>query len=160
MTAEAPENGAQQHVSVGFQVTVDCTDAYQQARFWSQVLGYEIEHKDELIRGLQAKGFVKDDDVIEIDGGLYFRIGVGIRRPGFDDTRVREPGGRLLFLNDPRPKTEKNRLHLDVHVGAERLTAEVERVVALGAKVLYECNEMGGHWFTLTDPEGNEFCIQ
>jgi hypothetical protein len=147
-------------VQVGFQVTVDCTDAYRQAVFWSQVLGYEIEHKDDFIRGLMARGHVGPDDVIEIDGSLYFRIGVGIRRPGVDDEQVRAPGARMLFLNDPRPKTEKNRLHLDVHVGSDRLAGEVERLVGLGAKVLYERDENGGHWVTMTDPEGNEFCLQ
>ncbi len=77
-----------------------------------------------------------------------------------DDEQVRAPGSRLLFLNDPRPKTEKNRMHLDVHVGADRVSAEVERIIGLGAKVLYERTEMGGHWVTLADPEGNEFCVQ
>lgn len=145
---------------VGFQVTVDCTDAYRQAVFWSQVLGYEIERKDAFIRDLIDRGLVTDTDVLEIDGSLFFRIGIGIRQRGVDDEHVRAPGARLLFLNDPRPKTEKNRLHLDVHVGRERLPAEVERLVGLGAKVLYEHDERDGHWVTLTDPEGNEFCLQ
>lgn len=146
---------------VGFQVTLDCTDAYRQAVFWSQVLGYEIErHHDALIRDLLAKGQLGQADVMEIEGTLFFRIGVGIRRPGVDEEQVRAPGGRMLLLNDPRPKTEKNRMHLDVHVGTDRLPAEVERVVRLGAKVLYERDEAGGRWVTLTDPEGNEFCLQ
>jgi hypothetical protein len=160
VSASTPTGDSGRVPQVGFQVTMDCTDAYRQAVFWSQVLGYEIEHKDELIRGLRAKELISDDDVIEIDGGLYFRIGVGIRQSGVDDERVRAPGARMLFLNDPRPKTEKNRVHLDVHVGADRLATEAERLVELGAKVLYERTEMGGHWITLTDPEGNEFCLQ
>ena len=147
-------------VPMGFQVTVDCSDPYRQAVFWSQVLGYEIERKDEFIRDLIGRGHIGDADVIEIDGGLFFRVGVGIRGPGVGDDRVRAPGARMLFLHDPRPKTEKNRMHLDVHVGPARLASEVERAVALGAKVLYERNERGGHWVTLTDPEGNEFCLQ
>lgn len=158
MSAGTPEPGA--GLELGFQVTVDCSDAYRQAQFWSQVLGYEIENKDGLIRDLMAKGFVGEDDVVEIDGARYFRIGVGIRRRDRTEAQVREPGARLLFLNDPRPKTEKNRLHLDIHVGPDRLASELERVVGLGAKVLYERNEQGGHWFTMTDPEGNEFCLQ
>jgi hypothetical protein len=147
-------------LQVGFQVTVDCTDAYRQAQFWSQVLGYEIEHKDALIRDLLSKELISQADVMEIEGALYFSIGIGIRQPGLDETQVRAPGARLLFLNDPRPKTEKNRLHLDVHVGAERRASEAERLIELGAKMLYECNESGGHWITMADPEGNEFCLQ
>jgi hypothetical protein len=147
-------------VQVGFQVTVDCSDPYQQAVFWSQALGYEIEHKDDFIRDLMARGYISDDDVIEIDGSLFFRIGIGIRRPGLDDEQVRAAGARMLFLADARPKTEKNRLHLDLHVGKDRLTSEAERLVGLGAKMLYEHEERDGHWITLTDPEGNEFCLQ
>jgi len=147
-------------MQVGFQVTMDCVDAYRQAVFWSQVLGYEIERKDAFIRQLMAQGVVGETDVIEIEGGLFFRVGVGIRRADVDDAHVGAPGARLLFLNDPRPKTEKNRVHLDVHVGSERLAAEAERLVGLGATVLYEYDERDGHWITLTDPEGNEFCLQ
>lgn len=54
----------------------------------------------------------------------------------------------------------KNRLHLDVHAGPERREAEVERLVGLGATVLREVAEQGGTWVVLTDPEGNEFCVQ
>jgi hypothetical protein len=146
---------------VGFQVTLDCTDAYRQAVFWSQALGYEIErHYGPMIRDLLAKGHVTEADVVEIDGTLFWRPGIGIRQPGVDEQQVRAPGARILFLNDPRPKTEKNRMHLDLTVGAERLSAEVERLVGLGAKVLYEHDERDGHWVTLADPEGNEFCVQ
>jgi hypothetical protein len=150
----------EQDFQVGFQVTVDCTEPYRQARFWSGVLGYEIERKDDFIRGLLDAGRVGESDVVEIDGSLFFRIGIGIRRAGLDDEQVRGPGARMLFLNDPRPKTGKNRLHLDVHVGPERLRAELERIVALGATFQYEHDEPDGHWITLTDPEGNEFCLQ
>lgn len=54
----------------------------------------------------------------------------------------------------------KNRLHLDVHAGPERREAEVERLVGLGATVLREVAEQGGAWTVLSDPEGNEFCVQ
>ena len=145
---------------VGFQVTLDCSDPYQQAVFWSRALGYEIERQDEFIRGLIDRGAVTEDAVIEIDGSLFWRIGVGIRKAGTDDTQVREPGNRMLFLADDRPKTEKNRMHLDLHVGPDRRSEEVGRLVGLGAKVLYECDEPGGHWVTMSDPEGNEFCVQ
>ena len=147
-------------VQVGFQVTVDCTDPYRQAQFWSQVLGYEIERKDALIHDLTAKGLIGPADVVEIEGMLFFRVGIGIRQSGLDDSQVRAPGARMLFLNDPRPKTEKNRLHLDVHVGPERLASEAERLIRLGAKTLYEHDAPDGHWITMTDPEGNEFCLQ
>ena len=56
---------------------------------------------------------------------------------------------------------ERNQpLHLDIHVGEERIRAEVERLVALGAAEGKEWREVGGHWIAMTDPEGNEFDVQ
>jgi hypothetical protein len=158
--SDAPNDAPGSGPVIGFQVTVDCTDPYRQAVFWSEVLGFEIERQDDFIRGIIEQGLAGEDDVIEIEGTLFWRIGIGIRRPGFDDARAREPGARMLFLNDPRPKTEKNRMHLDVNVGSDRLPDEVDRLIGLGAKKLYELDEAGGHWVTMTDPEGNEFCVQ
>jgi hypothetical protein len=44
-------------------------------------------------------------------------------------------GPRVFFLKVPEDKIAENRLHLDVHVEPE------------------------GHWITMLDPEGNEFCL-
>ena len=57
-------------------------------------------------------------------------------------------------------KQVKNRLHLDLNPGDGTLTAELERLTALGATVLARHNrgsDLG--WFVLADPEGNEFCV-
>lgn len=68
----------------------------------------------------------------------------------------------------PESKTQKNRLHLDLQVGAGKppeerhalVTAEVARVSALGAtKVEERTNAMGEYWIVMLDPEGNEFCV-
>jgi hypothetical protein len=32
--------------------------------------------------------------------------------------------------------------------------------VTLGARIVTEFDEPEGHWITMLDPEGNEFCIQ
>lgn len=67
---------------------------------------------------------------------------------------------RFLFLKVPEPKTAKNRLHLDllVDAGTPR-SAEVDRLVSLGAKHLADKDEWGQSWAVLNDPEGNEFCV-
>jgi hypothetical protein len=70
-------------------------------------------------------------------------------------------GGPVLgFQRVPEERAGKNRLHLDLGAAAGG-HAEVERLVGLGATVL---GERGGDaeglvWTTLTDPEGNEFCV-
>ena len=77
------------------------------------------------------------------------------------------PFGWLVFVPVPEPKTVKNRVHLDVQVGAglepgERagvVASEVERLTQLGARHLRTFDEMGEHWVVMADPEGNEFCV-
>ena len=63
-------------------------------------------------------------------GALVWKVGAAITSPDPDRPRV-------LFQAVPEPKTVKNRLHLDVRVGAERREAEVARLVALGATELW-----------------------
>lgn len=62
-----------------------------------------------------------------------------------------------LFAHVPEPKQGKNRVHLDLRT--DDLEAEVERLSALGAKVVEEHAEWGFSWTVLADIEGNEFCV-
>jgi catechol 2,3-dioxygenase-like lactoylglutathione lyase family enzyme len=67
-----------------------------------------------------------------------------------------ETGPRLDFLRVPEAKTQKNRLHLDVHAtNVEAATAEAMALGATRADDVYA----GGRWQVLRDPEGNEFCL-
>jgi hypothetical protein len=68
---------------------------------------------------------------------------------------------RVLFIEVPEPKTElKNRIHFDLRPTDATREEEVERVVGLGATVVADRRrDDGSGWFTLADPEGNEFCI-
>jgi predicted enzyme related to lactoylglutathione lyase len=70
-------------------------------------------------------------------------------------------GTGMLFIPVPEGKTAKNRLHLDL--SPERGTRDemVELAVAGGATVVGDHRGADGKgWVTLTDPEGNEFCIE
>ncbi len=67
-------------------------------------------------------------------------------------------GITILFETVPERKTIKNRIHLDVvPVGGDQ-DAEVERVIALGARRI-DIGQGDVSWVVLADPEGNEFCI-
>lgn len=125
------------------QITFDCLDPAAQATFWAAVLGYpppDIGGTDDVMR---AMGRTK--------GGWY---------------RIEDPSGTRPILNFqrvPEPKTIKNRLHLDVTaVGDEpdSLEAEVERLVHLGATRHRVVTDDAGTFFTLLDPERNEFCVE
>ena len=73
------------------------------------------------------------------------------------------PGGLLPDLDFGRtdvPKTVKNRVHLDVapFAGDDR-DAEVDRLIAHGARRADVGQGPEVTWMVLADPEGNEFCV-
>ena len=55
----------------------------------------------------------------------------------------------------------KNRVHLDLQrrLEADAREAEVDRLIGLGAKRLWDGEQGPHHWVTMADPEGNEFCV-
>jgi predicted enzyme related to lactoylglutathione lyase len=65
----------------------------------------------------------------------------------------------ICFMPVTDSKTVKNRLHLDLTPGPDGRDAEVERILALGARRV-DIGQTGTEsWTVLADPEGNEFCI-
>jgi len=111
--------------------TIDCADAYTLSKWWEQVLDY-----------------VEDPD----DPNL----------PGHEECMIfaREGGHKVLFIEVPDLKQTKNRIHFDLRPTGGTRDAELERLVALGAKVLADLRtDDGGGWVVLADPEGNEFDI-
>jgi hypothetical protein len=71
--------------------------------------------------------------------------------------RAGDGGVRLRFVPASRPKTRKNRLHLDLG-GGPRPDREVDRLLALGA-ARADIGQGAVPWTVLADPEGNEFCV-
>ncbi|MFL6239054.1 MAG: VOC family protein [Actinomycetes bacterium] len=59
----------------------------------------------------------------------------------------------------PEGKTVKNRVHLDMRADEIEPPAELERLLALGARRVDVGQEPGVSWVVLADPEGNEFCL-
>jgi catechol 2,3-dioxygenase-like lactoylglutathione lyase family enzyme len=139
------------------QITVDCADPARLAAFWAEALGYRLQDP--------PAGFESWDQALEA-------LGVPPERRN-DASAAVDPEGsgpRLFFQRVPEHKQAKNRMHLDVRAapgleGGARmaaLEAEAERLVARGATRL-ERHEpapplSAGH-IVMTDPEGNEFCL-
>jgi hypothetical protein len=69
------------------------------------------------------------------------------------ETAASEP--RLVFNTVPEPKTVKNRLHLDLV--SNTYSAEIERLLSLGARKLSDHQGGTSRWTTFADVEGNEF---
>jgi predicted enzyme related to lactoylglutathione lyase len=64
----------------------------------------------------------------------------------------------ICFMPVTDRKAVKNRLHLDLTSAADR-EAEIERVLALGARRVDVGQTGNESWTVLADPEGNEFCV-
>ena len=58
-------------------------------------------------------------------------------------------------VDDPTPG--KNKVHVDLT--ADDLDAAVDRLVEAGAGLVGRRGDESFRWVTLTDPEGNQFCV-
>ncbi|MGN6333222.1 MAG: VOC family protein [Motilibacteraceae bacterium] len=143
-------------MGIGVQVVFDCADPAEMTRFWSVALGYVEQPPPE--------GFASWDAFLEA-------IGVRAEERGSKGAIVDPDGAgpRVFFQKVPEGKVVKNRVHLDVNAGAgapddaaraAAVDAHLERCVAAGATVLRREDSDLGRWVVLTDPEGNEFCVQ
>jgi hypothetical protein len=134
------------------QVTFDCADPHAQARFWAAVYGTVVEDHSALVDKLVEAGRMPAEDRITLEGRSAFR----------DVAAASDPAGtepRLFFQRVPEDKVAKNRVHLDIHVPDDTKTAEVERLIGLGARLVEAHSDRGPLTYVLQDPEGNEFCL-
>jgi catechol 2,3-dioxygenase-like lactoylglutathione lyase family enzyme len=113
------------------ELVIDAADPDRLAAFWSEVLGYV-----ELGR--------EDDGSIEIGPS-----GVGFGGP--------QP--TLILSPSADPRAGKLRLHIDVNATDRDQDAELERLLALGARPADVGQAGTESWHVLADPEGNEFCL-
>jgi hypothetical protein len=117
---------------------IDCKHPAALARFWAAALDqYEVAPYDDAeLQRLSEMGIDDPED----DPNVLVWAGPDVTP-------------RLFFQCVPEERTAKNRLHLDLL--ADDADLESERLVALGARVFAR----HATWITLTDPEGNEFCV-
>ena len=75
-----------------------------------------------------------------------------------DDFRVLrgEHGSISLQLSRTAP-TARDQMHLDLY--SDDQTAEVKRLVGLGARIVRHHRHPDDDYVVMTDPEGNEFCV-
>ena len=85
--------------------------------------------------------------VVEEDDGLVSIAPEDGAWPTIDIGRV--PEGKLV----------KNRLHLDLRADGVSTEAELQRLLALGARRVDIGQAPDSSWVVLADPEGNEFCL-
>ncbi|MEU2254855.1 VOC family protein [Nocardia xishanensis] len=112
------------------ELVIDCADPQLLGNFWCEVLGY-VE--------LGWEG-----DALEI---------------GPPGTGFGGPQPTLVFSRSTDSKRGKLPLHLDVNPTDRDQDAELERLLAAGARKI-DIGQTGAEtWHVLADPEGNEFCL-
>jgi len=111
------------------EVVLDCADPVKLAAFWSEVLGYV-----ELGRA---------EDEVEIGPSSGFG----------------GPQPTLVLSLSSEPKRQKLRLHLDLNPTDRDQDAELQRLLAAGARPVDVGQTGEESWHVLADPEGNEFCL-
>jgi predicted enzyme related to lactoylglutathione lyase len=112
------------------ELVLDCHDPDRLATFWCEVLDYvELD---------------RDGDSVEI----------GPAKAGFGG-----PQPTIVLSRTDEPKVGKLRLHIDLNATDRDQDAELERLLAAGARPA-DVGQTGAEgWHVLADPEGNEFCL-
>lgn len=147
------------------QVTFDALDPMALSCFWRDALGY-------VHPGPPGVDLPEGADPLAAWADFLERVGVPEERRN-SSSALEDPDGqgpRIFFQQVPEDKAGKNRVHLDVRAapglqGEERmaeLEAECDRLVALGAKRVQRFEPeapLSYGFIVMTDPEGNEFCL-
>ncbi|WP_341268419.1 VOC family protein [Gordonia malaquae] len=152
-------------MSLDIQVTFDAHEPRSQSRFWAAVLDYRVP-------GPPGVQLGPGDD--PFDAWDTFLTGLGVPTSQWNSRSAAEDpdgvGPRLFFQQVPEDKVVKNRVHLDVRgapglVGDARMAALEDmcaRLTSLGAQRVRRQDPvppMEGGYIVMTDPEGNEFCL-
>ena len=112
------------------ELVLDCADPERLAAFWGEVLGWAVVGR-------------------EPDGGI--EIG--------PPTGAYGPQPTIVFSPTDEPKPGTLRLHVDVNATDRDQSAELERLLGLGARPADVGQTGAESWHVLQDPEGNEFCL-
>jgi hypothetical protein len=152
-------------MSRAVQVTLDAHDPRALSTFWAAALGYVHPAPPGTTVPAGADVLAAWDEFLE-------RVGVPPEERN-SSSAIEDPDGagpRVFFQQVPEDKVGKNRVHLDVRAapglqGTERmaaLEAECERLVAFGAARLQRFEPappLSAGFIVMSDPEGNEFCL-
>jgi predicted enzyme related to lactoylglutathione lyase len=125
--------------SVITEINIDCANTERVAQFWADVLGWQLQRKDD-------SQWMSDSE--DPDDFLWMS----------ESGDATDGGLILVFVQVPEPKTVKNRVHIDISPCGSDQAAETERLIALGARRV-DIGQGDVPWVVLADPEGNEFCL-
>ena len=144
-------------MTLNIQVVVDSADPHTQADWWAETLGWIVEPTDQdFVSEMIAKGFATEEETIIHNGVRVWKPGAAICPA---DEAGRRGRRRILFQIVPEAKSVKNRVHWDVDLGGTDKDDARAKLEARGATYLHDGRQGPHTWYTMADPEGNEFCI-
>jgi len=111
-------------------LVLGCRDPEALARFWCAALDFVV--------------IASHDDG---STGIGPREGFGGLRP------------TMFFSHKASPEPGRSRLHIDINATDRDQDAELERLLALGARPANIGQTGDEDWHVLADPEGNVFCL-
>jgi hypothetical protein len=122
-----------------YTVVIDCQDLHAQARWWADVLDWQLAFEADS----EAAIVPKHEQDRPLSAEEWPAVGPG-----------------MVFVPVPEGKTIKNRLHIDLapHITDDR-DALIDSLLARGASRVDVGQDESASWTVLADPEGNEFCV-
>jgi 4a-hydroxytetrahydrobiopterin dehydratase len=87
----------------------------------------------------------------------FWQAVLGYRPDGDDLVDPQGEGPPITFQAMTEPRTERNRIHVDVSVPHDVAEQRVEAAIAAGGRLVSDTHARA--WWVLADAEGNEACI-
>ena len=91
----------------------------------------------------------------------FWRVGMGYEESASgDDIDLVDPTGqgpKVWFQHMDPPRSDRNRMHIDIYVPTADAEQRVKDIVGAGGHLLTD--EFAPDWWVLADVEGNELCI-
>ena len=91
----------------------------------------------------------------------FWRVGLDYEEHTVaDEVQLVDPRGRgptVWFQHMQPPRTQRNRIHVDVYVPQAAAAARVDAIVEAGGDLMTD--EHAPDWWVLADVEGNELCV-
>lgn len=112
------------------ELVLGCRDPELLAAFWCEALDFVVLERE-------------DGEMVEIGP-----------REGFGG-----PQPTIILSRRDEPEPGKARLHIDVNPTDRDQDAELERLLAIGARPIDVGQTGQESWHVLADPEGNAFCL-
>ena len=98
------------------------------------------------------------DALVIPDVRPFWEAVLGYRPIGDEDLiDPRSEGPTIWFQQMDAPRPQRNRIHIDLYLPQEQAEARIAAAIEAGGRIVNDAH--APEWWTLADPEGNEFDV-